>query len=86
VQLTVRDSGVGLDAKALERIFVDFERVDSGPNRAKSGPGLGLAVSRRLVRLHGGRIWAESKGAGHGSAFHVVIPADCRPVDESPPA
>ncbi len=71
--LEVIDHGVGIPAEALERIFERFHRVDSPPNRALGGRGLGLSLVREIVRLHGGRVWAEST-EGAGSTFRVALP------------
>ena len=58
----------------LDRIFTPFEQVDNSASRKFQGTGLGLSLSKRLVELHGGRIWAESEGPGRGSRFHVLLP------------
>jgi signal transduction histidine kinase len=71
--LEVSDRGVGIPKEALERIFERFQRVDSAPNRALGGRGLGLSLVREIVRLHGGRVWAEST-EGVGSTFRVALP------------
>jgi PAS domain S-box-containing protein len=67
----VRDNGVGIDPADLERVFDVFRRLDPRGN----GTGVGLAMARRLVEMHGGRIWAESEGKGSGSTFVVELPA-----------
>ncbi|HEX7124828.1 MAG TPA: ATP-binding protein, partial [Thermodesulfobacteriota bacterium] len=74
----VRDTGEGIDADELERIFEPFYQArrvaaDERPRRRR-GAGLGLAICRQIVMLHGGRIWAESEGLGRGSVFVVRIP------------
>ncbi len=74
--LAVRDQGRGIPADQLESIFERFHQVEKSDARQKGGTGLGLAISRQIVRLHGGRIWAESNGTG--STFHVRIPIDGR--------
>jgi signal transduction histidine kinase len=71
--LSVSDRGVGIPAEALERIFDRFQRLDSEPNRAHGGRGLGLALVREIVRMHGGKVWAESV-EGSGSTFKLALP------------
>jgi signal transduction histidine kinase len=70
----VRDTGIGIAPDQLELVFGEFEQIDSGYSRSQQGTGLGLALTRRFVELHGGRIWAESKGEGKGSTFIFTIP------------
>ena len=70
-EITVADTGIGLEAGDLERIFLPFEQVTGSKGKANEGTGLGLTLVRRLVELHGGRIWVESAGLGKGSTFHV---------------
>jgi two-component system phosphate regulon sensor histidine kinase PhoR len=71
VRCAVRDTGVGIPAESLARIFERFYRVDS--SRTGSGTGLGLSISKHIVEAHGGRIWAESE-EGRGSVFYFEIP------------
>ena len=72
--MTVRDNGLGVDAAQATRIFTMFSRA----NDEIDGSGIGLAVCRRIIEAHGGRIWVESKGYDEvnfpGSKFHVVLP------------
>jgi signal transduction histidine kinase len=75
VEICVRDEGVGIPASHLERIFDRFYRVDTRLIREVNGIGLGLAICKQIVELHGGKIWAESE-IGTGSAFHVLLPVD----------
>ncbi len=75
VEVAVSDSGIGIAQKDLEIIFNPFEQVESTSNRRFPGTGLGLSLTRRLVELHGGKIWAESTGRSQGSRFCFVIPA-----------
>ena len=71
VRFAVRDSGVGIPAESLTRIFERFYRVDK--SRTGSGTGLGLSISKHIIEAHGGKIWAESN-EGRGSVFYFVIP------------
>jgi signal transduction histidine kinase/DNA-binding response OmpR family regulator len=73
IRLTVSDTGIGIAKEHQERIFEEFQQVDTGASRRYEGTGLGLALTRRLVELHGGAIWVESE-PGHGSQFHVRLP------------
>ena len=72
VALTVQDCGVGLTLSELQNLFRPSYRSERVVEVA--GTGLGLYASRVIVEAHGGRIWAESRGAGQGSAFHIVLP------------
>jgi signal transduction histidine kinase len=72
--LTVIDSGVGLEPEEAERIFDRFAQVDNSATRQHEGTGIGLSLAKELVDAHGGRIWAESDGPGHGARMHVVLP------------
>ena len=74
LSLWVADTGIGLERKQLERIFKPFEQVESSLSRKFQGTGLGLALTRKMVELHGGAIWVESQGAGAGSTFRLAIP------------
>jgi len=71
VRFAVRDTGVGMPAESLSRIFERFYRVDK--SRTGTGTGLGLSISKHIVEAHGGRIWAESE-EGRGSTFYFEIP------------
>jgi signal transduction histidine kinase len=72
VAVTVRDSGSGIDAAAMPRVFEMFHRGDH--ERHSGGLGVGLPLARLLVELHGGTIEAHSDGPGRGSAFTVRLP------------
>jgi signal transduction histidine kinase len=63
-----------LKKEDLNIIFSSFEQVDSSVGRRFQGTGLGLSLTRKLVELHGGSIWAESEGKGKGSTFRFLIP------------
>lgn len=73
-RLTVRDTGQGIDPEFLPRVFDRFRQADSSTTRSFGGLGLGLAIVRHLVELHGGRVWAESEGLGKGAAFSATFP------------
>jgi signal transduction histidine kinase len=74
VEISVTDTGPGIAPEDQERIFEEFQQTDAGI-RQREGTGLGLALSRRLVELHGGRIWVESE-AGKGSRFIFSLPME----------
>lgn len=71
IEIRVTDSGPGVPAGASERIFEPFQRADAG--RGKPGSGLGLAVAKRFVEAHGGRIWVESQDGGSTFAFTIPV-------------
>ncbi len=73
IEVTVSDTGIGMPRDQLEEIFQEFHQVDGSLRRKYGGTGLGLALCRQFINLHGGRIWAESE-VGQGSTFHFTIP------------
>jgi len=74
LRIDVRDTGIGIPASAMGRLFQSFSQVDASIARRYGGTGLGLAISRRLAELMNGSLDAESSGvAGEGSAFHLVV-------------
>ncbi len=74
VRLKVQDTGEGMSEEELTKIFARFIRGEAGVNRFVEGTGLGLYLNKKYVELHGGEIWAKSKGKGKGSTFYVEIP------------
>lgn len=79
VLVSVKDSGIGIPSDKLEAVFQEFTQVDVSTTRKAGGTGLGLPISRRLVEMHGGRLWAESTGVhGEGSTFFVEMPLEAR--------
>ena len=74
LRLTVRDTGQGISKEFLPHVFERFRQANSSTSRSEGGLGLGLALVRQLVELHGGRITAESNGLGEGSKFTVTFP------------
>jgi CheY-like chemotaxis protein len=76
IELVVKDTGRGIDPDFLPRVFTAFSQADASSTRSFGGLGLGLAISKELVELHGGTIHAESEGPDHGATFVVRLPAD----------
>ena len=74
VEVVVTDTGIGISREDLEVIFNPFEQVESTYSRKFPGTGLGLSLTRRLVEIHGGKVWAESEGVGCGSQLWILIP------------
>ncbi len=72
--VSIHDTGAGVAPEHLPHLFERFYRVDKSRSRASGGSGIGLTIARHLVEAHGGRIWAESAGAGQGSTFTVALP------------
>jgi DNA-binding response OmpR family regulator len=75
LQIAVADTGIGIKPEDQERIFRQFEQVDASYARQQQGTGLGLALARKLVELHSGRLWVQSEGERKGSTFCFVLPA-----------
>ena len=77
--IVVSDTGAGIDPRFLAHVFERFRQADSRPSREYGGLGLGLAIARDLVELHGGSIGVASDGPGHGATFTVTLPISGRP-------
>ncbi len=77
-RISVRDTGVGIKVDDLAKLFQRFSQLDSGPGRKVGGTGLGLALSERMARLHGGRIDVSSE-IGRGSEFALILPVERNP-------
>jgi signal transduction histidine kinase len=84
-EICVRDTGVGIAVEDVGRIFEEFARVGSAGSEPKRGWGLGLAISRRLVEVMGGKIAVDSQ-PNVGSAFTIRLPLQSRSVEQQPPA
>ena len=80
VVVVVEDNGQGMQPELIERVFELFVQGERTPDRREGGLGIGLALVKRMVDLHGGRVTAFSDGAGRGSAFEVVLPAIAQPA------
>ena len=72
--MSVTDQGQGIPAEDLPRVFDQFFRTDAAAASGAKGLGLGLYIAKLLIEAHGGRVWAESGGAGQGSTFTVHLP------------
>ena len=72
--IVVQDDGLGIPADKLKLVFEKFYQVEDHLTRRYGGLGLGLAIAREIVNLHGGRIWAESPGLGHGATVKILLP------------
>lgn len=86
VVLTVTDTGVGIKREFLPHVFERFRQAESTTNRASGGLGLGLAIVRHLVELHGGSVAVQSEGEGRGATFSVRLPVASARVAERAPA
>lgn len=87
LELIVADNGAGIDAAFLPFVFERFRQADATTSRKHMGLGLGLAIVRHLVELHGGQVQVESEGAGHGATFTVCLPVSplrSKTVEQAP--
>jgi signal transduction histidine kinase len=85
VLISVKDTGIGIPVDHLEEVFQEFTQVDTSTTRKVGGTGLGLPISRRLINMHGGRLWVESTGVnGEGSTFYVFLPIEAKTKEEEP--
>ncbi|MBI2467908.1 MAG: histidine kinase, partial [Candidatus Rokubacteria bacterium] len=71
--VSVADTGPGIAPADQQKIFEEFQQADSSSTRRKGGTGLGLSIAKRIIELHGGRIWVESS-LGKGSTFSFTLP------------
>jgi PAS domain S-box-containing protein len=74
IEVTVSDQGQGIAAEHLDEIFGSFHQLDEAAARDSRGTGLGLAICKGIIEGHGGRIWADSKGLGHGTTVTLMLP------------
>jgi PAS domain S-box-containing protein len=83
LRLAVKDNGIGLSPDSIDSIFTMFSQVKNSLNRTEGGLGIGLALIKGLVTLHGGTVEAHSDGLGHGSEFAVYLPVSPAQIEES---
>jgi len=82
ILIRVSDTGIGIPKDQLDLVFQEFTQVDTSATRKAGGTGLGLPISRSLVQMHGGRLWAESSGVvGKGTIFYVELPLEATIVE-----
>ncbi|WP_395094498.1 ATP-binding protein [Armatimonas sp.] len=82
LQVDIKDTGIGIKKEDQDRIFREFEQVDNSYSRQQQGTGLGLALVRKFIEMHGGRIWVSSAGEDQGSTFSFTVPFG--PEDAAP--
>jgi signal transduction histidine kinase len=80
LEVTIADTGRGIDPDRLEVIFERFYQEEGALRRTAGGTGLGLAICRQIVTRLGGKIWAESGGRDHGTKFHFTLPIATIPI------
>jgi signal transduction histidine kinase len=85
VEISVTDNGIGLAPDALQNVFQMFVQIGPSLERTEAGLGIGLALAKVLVDLHGGRIAAESAGVGRGTTIRVWLPIAAARSDSIPP-
>ena len=90
IEITISDTGQGIDAELLLHVFDRFRQADSSITRRHGGLGLGLSIVRQLVEMHGGTVTAASPGAGEGTVFKIILPMlsvhhELSDVDKMPP-
>src|SRR5207244_9899790 len=85
VQIKVADNGIGIDPQFLPYVFDRVRQADSSSTRHHSGLGIGLAIVRHVVELHGGTVHAESFGQGHGATFTVSLPVSAVKMESDQP-
>jgi signal transduction histidine kinase len=74
IQISVIDNGVGLTREQTDHLFDEFYKTDNSRHKLDS-TGLGLAICKTIIEKHGGKIWADSHGAGTGTTIHFIIPS-----------
>jgi len=72
--VSIKDTGIGISKENMPKLFFPFTQFSTVSTREHGGTGIGLSISQNLVKLHGGKIWAESKGLGKGATFYFTLP------------
>jgi signal transduction histidine kinase len=83
VLFEIADTGIGIAPEQYELVFAEFEQLDNSPTREYEGTGLGMAITKRLIEKHGGRIWLES-APGKGTTFYVTLPVSANAPTGAP--
>jgi signal transduction histidine kinase len=81
-KFSVSDTGIGIKEEDIEKTFQEFTQLDSGVSRKYGGTGIGLAITKQFVELHGGKIYVNSK-PGVGSTFTVLLPIEAKKRGET---
>jgi|GEM_PF-4374480 signal transduction histidine kinase len=81
IMISVADSGIGISKENIENVFGEFYQVKGGTTDKTPGTGLGLPITKRIIEMHGGKIWAESGGDSKGSTFTIEIPREVPEVN-----
>ena len=76
IQISIKDSGIGISKEHLPYVFTRFYRVDKSRSRKSGGSGIGLTIAKQLVEAHGGEIWAESSGENKGTTISLTLLMD----------
>lgn len=74
IEIDIWDSGIGLSSENFEKVFEDFFQVENSYTKKYEGTGLGLALTKKIIELHAGKVWVESAGLGKGSVFKFILP------------
>ena len=83
IEIAVTDTGIGIAKDDIDRLFTEFQQLDTGPGRHQEGTGLGLALTKRFAELHGGEVKVQSV-SGTGSTFILRLPVAAKLADPAP--